>query len=189
MATANPKIILSRSQEISFYKLVLSQANVRRVKAAISIEDLAEDIANRTQLQSLCVRPVCDADGTETNMLEVAAGARSHRGYELLARQKRMAKTRPVPCVTCTNGLAKEDSLVEKVQHAALHALDQFQAFQEPTSFTDGMVERLKAMGVISQIIAWRLRLFVPTGSQGPTVLAALAERYKLTGLLERAAA
>jgi len=33
MAAATPKIVLSRSQDIPFNKLVLSQANVRRVKA------------------------------------------------------------------------------------------------------------------------------------------------------------
>lgn len=51
----------------------------------------------------------------------------------------------------------------------------------ELTGFTDRMVERLKAMG----LIASRLRLFVPAGSQG---LAVLLERYKLTGTSERAA-
>ena len=35
----------------------------------------------------------------------------------------------------------------------------------ELSGFTDGMVDRLKAMGLISEIIAWRLRLFVPTGA------------------------
>jgi hypothetical protein len=59
----------------------------------------------------------------------------------------------------------------------------------ELTGFSDGMVYRLKAMGRISEIIAWRLRLFVPTGSQGPTVLATLLERHKLTRISERAAA
>jgi hypothetical protein len=82
MATANPKIFLSRSRDIPFNKPVLSRANVRRVKAGISIEDLAEDIANRTLLQSLCVRPVCDADGAETDMFEVPARGRRYRALE-----------------------------------------------------------------------------------------------------------
>ena len=56
------KITLSASRDIPFNKLVLSQANVRRVKAGISVEDLAEDIARRTLLQSLSVRPVRDAE-------------------------------------------------------------------------------------------------------------------------------
>ena len=58
MATAVQKITLSASRDIPFNKLVLSQANVRRVKAGVSIEELAEDIARRTLLQSLSVRPV-----------------------------------------------------------------------------------------------------------------------------------
>ena len=41
MATAVQKIVLSASRDIPFNKLVLSQANVRRVKAGVSIEELA----------------------------------------------------------------------------------------------------------------------------------------------------
>ena len=52
------KITLSASRDIPFNKLVLSQSNVRRIKAGVSIEELAEDIARRTLLQSLTVRLV-----------------------------------------------------------------------------------------------------------------------------------
>ena len=75
MATAVQKITLSSSRDIPFNKLVLSQSNVRRVKAGVSIEELAEDIARRTLLQSLNVRPVLDAEG-ETGMFEIPAGGR-----------------------------------------------------------------------------------------------------------------
>ena len=44
MATTVQKIALSSSRDIPFNKLVLSQSNVRRVKAGVSIEELAEDI-------------------------------------------------------------------------------------------------------------------------------------------------
>jgi hypothetical protein len=64
MATA--KITLSASRDIPFNKLVLSQSNVRRVKAGVSIEEPAEDIVRRSLLQSLSVRPVLDGDGQET---------------------------------------------------------------------------------------------------------------------------
>ncbi len=43
MATAIQKITLSSSRDIPFNKLLLSQSNVRRVKAGVSIEELAED--------------------------------------------------------------------------------------------------------------------------------------------------
>src|ERR1700687_3913146 len=128
MATAVRKITLSASRDISFNKLVLSQSNVRRVKAGISIEELAEDIARRSLLQSLNVRPVLDADNSETGMFEVPAGGRRFRALELLVKQKRMNKTEPVPCIVRTVGLAEEDSLAENVQRAPLHPLGQFRA-------------------------------------------------------------
>ena len=130
MATAVQKIILSASRDIPFNKLVLSQANVRRVKAGVSIEELAEDIAQRTLLQSLSVRPVLDAEGQETGMFEIPAGGRRFRALELLVKQKRLAKTAPVPCVVREGGIAEEDSLAENVHREALHPLDQFRAFQ-----------------------------------------------------------
>jgi ParB family chromosome partitioning protein len=124
------KITLSASRDIPFNKLVLSQSNVRRVKAGVSIEELADDIARRTLLQSLSVRSILNAEGEETGMFEVPAGGRRYRALELLVKQKRMNKTQPVPCVVRTGGIAEEDSLAENVHREALHPLDQFRAFQ-----------------------------------------------------------
>jgi predicted RNA methylase len=59
----------------------------------------------------------------------------------------------------------------------------------ELSGFTDGMVDRLKANGPISEIISWKLRLFVPTGANGPVILGALMERYPLVRIADRAAA
>ncbi|HVZ06591.1 ParB/RepB/Spo0J family partition protein [Rhodopila sp.] len=133
MATAVQKITLSSSRDIPFNKLVLSQSNVRRVKAGVSIEELAEDIGRRTLLQGLSVRPILDAHGAETGMFEIPAGGRRYRALELLVKQKRLAKTAPVPCVVRDAGsaiLAEDDSLAENIQRAPLHPLDQFRAFQ-----------------------------------------------------------
>ena len=74
MAKSVQKITLSQSRDIPFNKLVLSQSNVRCIKAGVSIGELAQDIARRTLLQSLTVRPVLDGDGNETGMFEVPAG-------------------------------------------------------------------------------------------------------------------
>src|SRR5262252_4937152 len=127
------KITLSGSRDIPFNKLVLSQSNVRRVKAGVSIEELAEDIARRTLLQSLNVRPVLDADGAETGMFEIPAGGRRFRALELLVKQKRLSKAAPIPCVVLDPTVdvsAEEDSLAENVHRVALHPLDQFRAFK-----------------------------------------------------------
>jgi len=108
MASAVQKIKLSPSRDIPFNKLVLSQSNVRRVKAGISIEQLAKSIAQRTLLQSLSVRAVVDASGQETGMFEVPAAGRRYRALELLVKEKRMAKTQPVPCVVRDDGIAED---------------------------------------------------------------------------------
>jgi ParB family chromosome partitioning protein len=124
-----PKLVLSSSRDIPFSQLVLSQKNVRRVKAGLSIEDLADDIYRRTLLQSLNVRALLDDDGKETGQFEVPAGGRRFRALELLVKSKRMAKDQPVPCVVREAGIAEEDSLAENVMRVALHPLDQFRAF------------------------------------------------------------
>ena len=124
------KITLSPSRDIPFNKLVLSQSNVRRVKAGISIEQLAESIAQRTLLQSLNVRAVVDGEGNETGMFEVPAGGRRYRALELLVKQKRMARTQAVPCVVREGGIAEDDSLAENDERVGLHPLYQFRAFR-----------------------------------------------------------
>jgi ParB family chromosome partitioning protein len=159
MATAVQKITLSASRDIPFNKLVLSQANVRRVKAGVSIEELAEDIAQRTLLQSLSVRPVLDAEGQETGMFEIPAGGRRFRALELLVKQKRLAKTPPVPCVVREGGIAEEDSLAENVQRVALHPLDQFRAFQALRDKDLGDEEIAARFFVTPTMVKQRLRL------------------------------
>src|SRR3546814_14731978 len=84
MAKAPQKITLSPSRDIPFDRLILSQSNVRRVKAGVSIAELAEDISRRTLLQSLNVRPVLDGERQETGQFEVPAGGRRYRALELL---------------------------------------------------------------------------------------------------------
>lgn len=59
----------------------------------------------------------------------------------------------------------------------------------ELIGFTEAMVPRLKALGVVSEIISWKLRLFIPTGAQGSTMLATLLERHTLVGVTDRTAA
>lgn len=133
MATAKQKITLNASRDIPFNKLMLSQSNVRRIKRGETIEDLAASIGRRGLLQSLNVRPVLDSEGNETGMFEVPAGGRRYRALELLVKQKRMAKTEPVPCVVTDANSAvpiEEDSLAENFQREDLHPLDKFRAFQ-----------------------------------------------------------
>ncbi len=172
MAKSVQKIALSASRDIPFDKLVLSQSNVRHVKAGVSIEELAADIARRTLLQSLTVRPVLGLDGTETGMFEIPAGGRRFRALELLVRQKRLAKTAPIPCVVRTEGIAEEDSLAENVQRAPLHPLDQFRAFLTLREKGQSEEEIAAAFFVAVSVVKQRLRL----ASVSPLLLEVYAE-------------
>jgi hypothetical protein len=56
----------------------------------------------------------------------------------------------------------------------------------ELTGFTSAMRERLSAYGLFHEIIAWKLRMFVPTDAAGVEVLAKLMERYHLQRVADR---
>jgi ParB family chromosome partitioning protein len=153
------KIALSRSQDIPFNRLVLSQSNVRRVKAGVSIEGLAESIARHSLLQCLTVRPVLDEAGQESGIFEVPVGGRRFRALEMLVAQKRMNKTAAVPCIIRTDGLGEEDSLAENTDREALHPLDQFRAFQTLREKGRGDEDIAAAFAVTPAVVRQRLRL------------------------------
>lgn len=159
MAKAFEKITLSPSRDIPFDKLLLSQSNVRRTKAGVSIEELAEDIARRGLLQGLSVRSVVDEAGVPTGMFEIPAGGRRYRALELLVKEKRLAKTALVPCVVRDRGVAEEDSLAENVQRAPLHPLDQFRAFLALREKGQSEEEIAAAFFISVNVVKQRLKL------------------------------
>jgi ParB family chromosome partitioning protein len=178
MAKAVQKITLSPSRDIPFDKLVLSQSNVRRIKVGVSVEELAEDIARRGLLQGLHVRPVCDIDGVETGLYEIPAGGRRFQALSLLVKQKRLAKTAPIPCVVrdaASGILAEDDSLAENMQRVALHPLDQFRAFVALRDQGQGEEAIAAAFFVTPQIVKQRLKL--------ACVAPALLEVYAADGM------
>ena len=176
MATAVQKITsLGNTRDIPFNKLVLSQSNVRRVKGAVSIEELAESIAHRGLLQNLNVRPVVNAEGQETGVFEVPAGGRRFRALELLVKAKRLAKTAPVACNVREAGSpisAEEDSLAENTHREDLHPLDQFRAFQTLVERGLGVEDIAARFFVSPQVVRQRLKL----ASVAPKLLDVYAE-------------
>lgn len=166
------KITLPPSRDIPFNKLVLSQSNVRRIKAGVSIEELAEDITRRGLLQGLSVRAVVGEDGAETGMYEIPAGGRRYRALELLVQRKRLPKTALVPCVVREGGIPEEDSLAENVQRAPLHPLDQFRAFLALKEKGQSEEEIAAAFFVSVNVVKQRLKL----ASVSPRLLDVYAE-------------
>ncbi|MFI4998267.1 MAG: strawberry notch-like NTP hydrolase domain-containing protein [Reyranellales bacterium] len=59
----------------------------------------------------------------------------------------------------------------------------------ELSGFTETMRDRLRAYGLFSEIISWKLRMFVPTDATGAGVLAKVLDHYPALRISEREAA
>jgi ParB family chromosome partitioning protein len=93
----------------------------------------------------------------------------------LLVKQKRLAKTAPIPCIVrdaASEILAEDDSLAENMQRVALHPLDQFRAFQALREKGQGEEAIAAAFYVTPQIVKQRLKL----ASVAPALLEVYAE-------------
>lgn len=153
------KIALVGARDIALDRLVASEANVRRIKAGVSVEVLAEDIARRGLLQSLSVRPVLNGDGEATGKFAVSAGGRRLAALKPLVKQKHLAKNAPVPCIVKTEGIEEEDSLAENTMREALHPLDQFRAFKNLQNAGLSIDEIAARFFVGAQVVRQRLKL------------------------------
>jgi len=59
----------------------------------------------------------------------------------------------------------------------------------ELSGFADTMRDRLRAYGLFSEIISWKLRFFVPVDAAGPAILSKLLDTYPIERISEREAA
>lgn len=164
---------LATTREIPLSQLVASASNVRKVRPAGSIDDLAEDIARRGLLQSLSVRPVTNGAGNETGQFTVQAGGRRLAALRKLQAEGRISPDHPIPCLVKSTGIEIEDSLAENVMRAGLHPLDQFRAFKALADDEGFSIDEIAARFFVSpQVVRQRLKL----ASASLTLLAAYAE-------------
>ena len=59
----------------------------------------------------------------------------------------------------------------------------------ELSGFSEAQKDRLKADGLFTEIISWKLRMFVPVGSDGIAILARVLERFPIARVTARAEA
>jgi ParB family chromosome partitioning protein len=103
---------LPRSQDSPFDKLILRPSYVARIKPEMSVLDLPKNIARRSLNLSLNMRGVLADD--QNGKFEIPSGGRLFPPLSLLVKQKRLAKTTPIPCI---------------MQGVALHPFYLFPAF------------------------------------------------------------
>ena len=56
----------------------------------------------------------------------------------------------------------------------------------EVTGFTDGMRDWLRSIGLFSEMIAWKLRFFIPVTDEGFAILSRLVQRHRLLDVISR---
>lgn len=123
-----PAIVLHQATNIPFNKLVLTQSNVRRIKDGVTINELADSIAQHGLIQSLNVRPQI-VDGKDTGLFEVPAGGRRYSALKLLVtKRKQLPEDAAVPCIVNADGVAENISLEENIRREQLHPLDEMRA-------------------------------------------------------------
>jgi ParB family chromosome partitioning protein len=155
-------VVLCPSRDIPFNKLVLGPCNARHIKAGVSVEELAGHIAHSGLLQGLNVRAMLEDDKVDTGPLQIPGSGRGCQALSRLVRQERLAKRAPSPCVVrdaASESLAEGDPLAQNMQRDALHALDQFRAFQALRKQGQGEEAIAAAFFVTPQIVRHRLKL------------------------------
>lgn len=182
---AVPMIVFSRSRDIPFNRIRLSDSNVRETDVEAGLDDLTHDIDRREDIvQGINVRAILDADGNETGDFETPAGGRRFRAIARLVEAGRFPADGLVPCIVKkadAKTSAVDDSLAENMLRLGLHPLDQFRAFKR--MFDDGMTkeEIADAYRTTPRYITQRMRL----ASVSPALLDVYAKNGMPLAMLE----
>ncbi|MCP4561756.1 MAG: chromosome partitioning protein ParB [Bosea sp.] len=161
--TAVAMIEFSRSRDIPFNRIRLSDSNVREIDVEDGLDELTHDIDHREDLvMGLNVRAILDTEGNETGDFETPAGGRRFRAIARLVEAGRFPADGLVPCLVKKANAktsAVDDSLAENIVRLALHPLDQFKAFKRMVD--DGMSkeEIADAYRTTARYVTQRLRL------------------------------
>lgn len=180
-----PMIEFSRSRDIPFNRIRLSDSNVREIDVEQGLDELTQDINRREDLvMGLNVRAMLDDAGTETGDFETPAGGRRYRAIARLVAAGRFPQDGLVPCLVKKANAktsAVDDSYAENVIRLALHPLDQFKAFKRMVDGGMSKEEVADAYRTTPRYIAQRLRL----ARVAPSLMDAYARSEMTLAMLE----
>ena len=156
-------IEFSRSRDIPFNRIRLSDSNVREIDVEDGLDELTHDIDRREDLvMGLNVRAIVDDAGVETGDFETPAGGRRYRAIARLVAAGRFPADGLVPCLVKKANAktsAVDDSYAENIIRLALHPLDQFKAFKRMIDGGMSKEEVADAYRTTPRYIGQRLRL------------------------------
>ncbi len=111
----------------------------------------------------------------------------SSEGLSRLCRNFGLDQTEVVSAADVWQSLLAGSSVVALAGNMTLRRVRVMNDYRvELTGFTDGMRDRLRSMGLFSEMIAWKLRFFIPTSDDGAMVLSRLLERHRVVDVAGR---
>ncbi|MBB4403000.1 MULTISPECIES: strawberry notch family protein [Rhizobium/Agrobacterium group] len=111
----------------------------------------------------------------------------SSEGLSRLCRNFGLDQTDVVTAGQVWQSLLAGSSVVALVSNMTLRRVRVMNDYRvELTGFTDGMRDRLRSMGLFSEMIAWKLRFFIPASDDGEAVLSRLIERHRIVDVAGR---
>lgn len=143
---------------IPLNRLFLSSQNVRKVRNAESIPELAAMIEAQGLLYPLCV-VVEKRNGAKGEHFGVVAGGRRLAALQWLAEKGRMEKEAPIECLVFDVARAVAVSLTENAAQEAMHPADQLEAFKRMVEEGRGVGQIAAAFGVSALTVERRLKL------------------------------
>lgn len=112
----------------------------------------------------------------------------SPEALSLLCRSFGLDQTEVVNTDHAWHSLVTGNSIIALADNMALRRVRVMNDYRiELSGFSDGMRDRLRAMGLFSEMIAWKLRFFIPTSDEGLEVLSRLVERHAIIDMTARA--
>ncbi|MGV1988760.1 strawberry notch-like NTP hydrolase domain-containing protein [Agrobacterium sp. 22-221-1] len=111
----------------------------------------------------------------------------SPEGLTRLCRNFGLDQTEVVSAAEVWQSLLGGSSVVALAGNMTLRRVRVMNDYRvELTGFTDGMRDRLRSLGLFSEMIAWKVRFFIPTSDEGLAILSRLIERYRIVDVAGR---
>jgi ParB family chromosome partitioning protein len=133
--------------------LVKSPENVRKTHPDAGHAALKASIIADGLLQNLVVYPL------ETGKFAVAGGERRRQALAALAKEKRIPKTAPIPCLVRSRDEAVALSLAENTVREEMHPADAFAAFAALIDQGHSIEDIAARFGVTPAVVTRRLKL------------------------------
>lgn len=144
---------MQHAQMVPLDMLARSENNVRKTAIDAGIAELATSIERDGLLQNLVVMK-----GSH-GRFEVVAGGRRLAALRLLAKERKIPGTFPVPCHVVEPNDAEAISLAENQLREAMHPADQFEAFKARIDAGEPIADVAARFGVTETFVRQRLRL------------------------------